>query len=590
MLQRFLVLCRKPIIECSDATPIITSDNIVRKSYRKRTEGGIDYHIDALILPDEMKWPTFLAIMQSESYCKNIYFQRESVVDINRRKYTIDTLREKGNVVWMGSPGIGKSCDVNHILLELLSHLGEDTWPSEVAFRSGIDMFTFTSTDVTRTEIKFSDLESFSARHLDSVLVMKLDDGENNPILSMPFILVASSKDLYSRLKTLMHARDSTFMLMSPPDVEEMCLVTEAIMELCPTSNPFKGNSKEEAVNIVRSRALKVGGIPRQLFCSEKFYKATLVHMNVASYSLSRCLDSLSAYDIPRTVQSFVALFFKEGVTDPKFPMIYKEAAPELFATFSKENNSEVMALMNSLFNFEFRYLTDYAKVLHSSVEQSFEDLQVLKRLNLDDQIFETLIRFREKNEIKSDEGNDMCYVSKNWEWHKDVGYKNLLSRNSLLPASKIPILPQCSSEIVFQGSYYVASVSKLDSSKIYRSTFYKLAFFNYFTVDHTKKRVYLYQVTSGDLRDHPLDISTVALFMSKLGMFEKPNLKYQATLLFFNDWNRKITYGSKFFDADKNIVDLKELKSKKDKIAARLQVYIIRGSFFPSSTKCTYM
>ena len=65
-----------------------------------------------------MIWPSFLASKQIKSYFKNIYLQRQNAVDVNRRTISLDILRERGKVVWTGSPGIGKSCDINFILIE----------------------------------------------------------------------------------------------------------------------------------------------------------------------------------------------------------------------------------------------------------------------------------------------------------------------------------------------------------------------------------------------------------------------------------------------------------------------------------------
>ena len=588
MLQRFLKLCRKPVIECSDATPVITSDNIVRKSYKKQTDGGINYHIDAFILPDDMKWPTFLPARQSASYSTNIYFQRQNKVDINRRKYSIDILRKKGNVFWSGAAGIGKSCDLNYIFIELLSHLGQDTWPREVAFRSGIELFTFTSTEVSRTKIRYSDLEEYSLDHCcdDSVLILELYDYENDPVIRMPFISAVPARDLDSKLKTLIKGRECIFMLMSPPDVEEVCLMTEAVMEFCPTNSIFRGSTKEEAVSIVRSRALKVGGILQFLFCDEDFYIARLLDMDSDSNALSRHLYWLWFKNIPRTVQCYVALFFREGVTEPNFYEKYKDAAPELYATISMENNLDGIEFMNSEHSIECRYVSDHAKLLHASTWQSLEDVEVLTRISLTNQVSETLILLGGIFTMNNDEKIDDCYTSENWEWHKDVGHKKFLSFKSLLSESKIPSLHRCSAEYVFWGQYYDGPVSQLDPDKLYRSALTSLAFFKYFTVDHTKKMIYLYRMAGGDLSDHPFDMSTIKILMTKLGMFDRDNLKYKVTLLCFCSWDLKFARGLKFFDVSKNVVDLKELKLTKDMVATRLQVYIIRACFFPPTTK----
>ena len=187
MLQRFLRICKNPIIECDGSAPLATSDNIVRRVYRKQTEGGMKFQIDALILPEGMIWPTFLAVKQRRSFFKNIYFQRQTAADVNRRIISLDLLRKNYEAIWVGSPSIGKSCDINYIFIELLHHLGEDGWPSMVAFRSESILFTFTASNVTYTPICFSELLNYSQIHEDdnSVLILELLESENDPILSM---------------------------------------------------------------------------------------------------------------------------------------------------------------------------------------------------------------------------------------------------------------------------------------------------------------------------------------------------------------------------------------------------------------------
>ena len=135
LLQRFLKLCKKPIVDSNDTGSCKVSYNIVRRVYKKHTVGHMDFRIDALLLPEDMIWPSFLASKQRGSGFKNIYLQRQTAVDINRRKISLDILRKRGKVVWAGSPGIGKSCDINFILMELLRHLGKEGWPGEVLFR-----------------------------------------------------------------------------------------------------------------------------------------------------------------------------------------------------------------------------------------------------------------------------------------------------------------------------------------------------------------------------------------------------------------------------------------------------------------------
>ena len=106
--------------------------------------------------------------------------------------------------------------------------------------------------------------------------------------------------------------------------------------------------------------------------------------------------------------------------------------------------------------------------------------------------------------------------------------------------------------------------------------------------MDHEEKKIYLYQVTGDDLKDHPFAMHTINTFMTKLSLFEVKNVEYKLILLCFCDWNRKISHGTKFFDTNmnRNIVFLNQLRSQKNQLAVRLDVFIIRACLLSSKAK----
>ena len=592
-MQRFLKLCKTPIIECDSTDSFKSSDNIVRRLYKKHTEGHMDFRIDALVLPEDMIWPSFLAPKQFGSNFKNIYFQRQNTVDINRRLISLDMLRNRGKVIWAGSPGIGKSCDINFILIELLSHLGEDNWPSVIFFRVEDYLYTFTTSGVTRARFKYSDLGRYSRlyQNTNSVLILELQESETDPNITMPFILAVSARNLLSKLKTIDQSGDSAFMLITPPDIEEVCLMAEAIMDICPNNNVFEGQSKEDVVSTVRTRALQVGAIPRYLFFKNDVFSNRLSEMAAsASYSLTFDFAQLTINNIPIVAQFLVAPYFRPHVTNPIFTRNYKAAASDYFNSLSEDDLDE-KTYSSSLPSYVFRYLSDYALRLHIKALKDPRDIEVIKRLGFDCQLSEAIIKFGGILTSKPDENIDDI-SSDYWEWHMHVNYNETLSEDSLLPKDKIPVLPRCSAEINFGGKYYCEDVSKLRSDRLYRGTYHNLALYEYFTVDHAKKMIYLYRITSLDLSNHPFALSTIKNVMTKLGMFEDKNLEYKVTLLCFCDWSRRITHGTKFFDttsANKQNVSLTHLRSIQHEVAVRLEIYIIRALLLPSTMQYSF-
>ena len=550
----------------------------------------MDFRIDALVLPKSMIWPSFLASKQSGTYFKNIYLQRQNAVDVNRRTISLDILRRRGKVVWTGSPGIGKSCDINFIFIELLSHLGEEGWPDEVLFRHGASLYTFTSSGVTHAPFTYSELEEYSRRYkyTNSILILELRESETDPVINMPFILAVSARQLKSKLKTIDQTRDTEFMLVAPPDVDEVCLMAEAVMDICPQNDEFEGKSKEDVVSMVRERALQVGAIPRYLFCTYSSFKRRLDEMKLsASTSLSFDFLELSVNNIPDVAQYLVAPYFKSHVTNPITVLNYEDAASDYFKTIAGDERDRMMHF-RSVPSFEFRYLCDYALKIHIKALKNPNDIEVIKRMGFDYQLSGAIIKFGGVLIPKSDEKIDDI-SSSYWEWHKNIDYKATLSRKSLLPEDKIPVLPRCSAEILFAGQYYVGDVSELNPDRVYRGTFHNLALYEYFTVDHNKKMIYLYQTTTLDLNRHSFALSTVKDVMTKLGMFQNRNSKYKVTLLCFCDWSRRTTYGTKIFDtnsSNRKGHSLEYFRSVENEVAVRLEIYIIRARLLQSAPR----
>ena len=86
----------------------------------------------------------------------NFYFCRMTPVDIRRREVTLRLLRkERESPIWIGAEGIGKSADMNYILMELLTHIGEEGWPSIVAFRFDYKIAEF-KFDISSSRVTFS--------------------------------------------------------------------------------------------------------------------------------------------------------------------------------------------------------------------------------------------------------------------------------------------------------------------------------------------------------------------------------------------------------------------------------------------------
>ena len=486
-----------------------------------------------------MIWPTFVPMKQDGSYFQNIYFQRQSSVDVNRRRMSLDLLRKNKSVIWIGLRGIGKSCDLNYIFMELLSHLGEESWLSQVAYRTGKALYTFTAFGVKYSQLDYSDLDHYTTFHKNdhSVLILELQESEMDPSMSMPYILAVAADDLQTKLKTVHKTRNNVDMLISPPDVEEVCLMTEAIMDICPNNDIFEGMTQEEAVSIIRSRALKIGTVPKFLFCNVELFKSRLNEMiRVAKYEFSPEFNTLSFDHIPRDLPYLVAPYFRPRVTDPIYPHDYEIAALDYFNSLCIPSDPldsyEFHFFMNVLSSYEYRYLSEYVKMIHFSFLKYPDKIKFIKSFRLDYQLAEAVIKF---GGIRIDphpfESIFDRISSEHWEWHENIDYNETLSRNSLLPNDKIPVLPRCSAEINIDEMYYEGDVRELKEDRVYCGSFHSLALYGYLTVDHGNKRIYLYHVKTDDLNKYPVTMTTINAVMEKLCLFDD---RIQSSLAMF--------------------------------------------------------
>jgi len=100
-----LTLCRHDIIDIKDGVVWVNQRmNIARKYYGNVLDVNIGFELAAFILPSDLVWTTFLHRKQSNSFARNIYYQCQNPLDVNRREATINYLRDRSpryrSVVW----------------------------------------------------------------------------------------------------------------------------------------------------------------------------------------------------------------------------------------------------------------------------------------------------------------------------------------------------------------------------------------------------------------------------------------------------------------------------------------------------------
>jgi ABC-type transport system involved in cytochrome bd biosynthesis fused ATPase/permease subunit len=134
----FFQACRGPIIKTADAAGFQRHKSHISKIVSE------DTRLEAYILPTSIsRWPSFRATKQYKAACCEIYFKR--VADSNGPRFdeTVRLLKGREKVVSVGLSGIGKSTEVNGLLMQFLFHIGKPGWPGEVWYRCNDEMLKF---------------------------------------------------------------------------------------------------------------------------------------------------------------------------------------------------------------------------------------------------------------------------------------------------------------------------------------------------------------------------------------------------------------------------------------------------------------
>jgi hypothetical protein len=140
--ELFFRACRSNIISAS-------ADNFERHKSCISKVLSEDRRVEAYVLPTSIpEWPSFFSMKQDDA--TEIYFKR--VADTNGPRYmeTINLLKQRMTVACTGLTGIGKSTEINGLLMDFLSHMGEKGWPGEVWYRYNTDMLKFSLSNLSR--------------------------------------------------------------------------------------------------------------------------------------------------------------------------------------------------------------------------------------------------------------------------------------------------------------------------------------------------------------------------------------------------------------------------------------------------------
>ena len=326
----------------------------------------------------------------------------------------------------------------------------------------------------------------------------------------------------------------------------------------------------------IEIRADYIGTLPRYTLCDEQDYTDQCSAIDEHAMGFFTGVPSLGFDNIPSHAKDYVAPFIKPNVI-PRRGARAPDGSPP----------------------YEFRFLSDHcARVVAASIQEGDDQrLSAMSGYGLDRQIAKVVMISSLCKDVSD------IYTRKAWQVYTDPGSSTELTKaHRLLKGEEDSFksgvaIPWATRTVLFDGTYYEGDVKLLQENTLYRSSVsHHTAVRECFMVDHQQRKVWFFQSTCRDVKDHPLTLSDVHSAIDKLGMFTGAGQEYQLVIVIFTDWLRRIIHGSKFEptppDLSCNTTSMKgrassESPTPEDQaVVSRLSTLIVRHCSYPQRPK----
>ena len=288
-------------------------------------------------------WPTFREDKQNNALGRHILLVKgEPMVTIpagNPRisENVIDVLLRGDHIALVGHPGIGKSTELNIILLQLFQSLVDPAQPLKDVFqRAGKVLYHYLLVDgkIVCTEVPGAgkDLDALAfyfkafkhpetiitglVPRNDVVLLLEMTEKESDPsVAHIPTVVALSARDVKNSLKTMYKDGSLDFAARPPHTEGELMVLATALFhaggraKLCSNLQLPMESSLLDVRRQIKQRIEAIGPLAREVLGSRVVYTGWLDALektaNVGEFLELR--QNVDMYELPSTAKYYVA-------------------------------------------------------------------------------------------------------------------------------------------------------------------------------------------------------------------------------------------------------------------------------------------
>lgn len=514
-------------------------------------EGAINDTVGLLVLPNDhnaesaLDWPSFNEEKQLEALGRNIILTKgEPMVTLPSSsggnpgacENVIKVLLRGHNVALVGHPGIGKSTELNALLLPLFQSLVDEKSPLKDVFQRSEDvLYRYRSvggkivcTEVAGAGESLADLLAFfrhyknrakvAARRIprnDVVLVLEMSETETDPrFVHIPTVVALSARDVKTSLKTFLKTGQLYFTARPPHTEAELMVLATALFhsgnpndrdELCCNMALPVGSSLAEVLGVVKKRIDIIGPLAREVLGTDAAYSLWVNAMETTE-NIGEFLDlrkSVNIFDLPQTAKYYVAPLPNSQ------NMILGRRSMELILEHARKAN-----------------------------------MATIRRMGLEWQLAEAVfLHYYLLGKANPHGGEHVppTWNFRNWEFFKNPGPGQRLKAEHGLSREEADALRSEHTKQTQTGYFTTSVLSKsvcdLDPAFVYVSTTHSMPVGEAATVSADRAQLNLFQSSTVDPSAHPFSIRSLRRWVNGV----KPE---RINVFFFTNWADTTTKG----------------------------------------------